>query len=58
MDLQYIGVNSRSGWKEWIERELARPYRPGEAGAIVELLKRDRNQFDPSELHRLLGWEL
>lgn len=30
----------------------------GEAAAIVELLKRDRNQFDPSELHRLLGWEL
>ncbi|MEK3881024.1 hypothetical protein [Paenibacillus sp. FSL M7-0420] len=28
MDLQYIGVNSRSGRKEWIERELARPYRP------------------------------
>lgn len=30
----------------------------GEAAAIVELLRRDRNQFDPSELHRLLGWEI
>ncbi|QQZ64560.1 hypothetical protein JI735_34570 (plasmid) [Paenibacillus sonchi] len=29
----------------------------GEAAAIVELLKRDRNRFDPSELHKLLGWE-
>lgn len=30
----------------------------GEAAAIVELLRRDRYLFDPSELHRHLGWEL
>lgn len=30
----------------------------GEAAAIVELLKRDRSRFDPSELHELLGWKI
>jgi hypothetical protein len=30
----------------------------GEAAAIVELLRRNRSRFDPSELYRLLGWEI
>ncbi|APO48538.1 hypothetical protein BS614_30950 (plasmid) [Paenibacillus xylanexedens] len=30
----------------------------GEAAAIVELLKRDRSRFDPSEFHELLGLEI
>ncbi|WP_342437012.1 hypothetical protein NSS79_27990 [Paenibacillus sp. FSL L8-0436] len=30
----------------------------GEAAAIVELLRRKWSRFDPSELHRLLGWEI
>lgn len=34
MDLQYKGVNNRSGRKEWIERDLASSFRP--EGLVME----------------------
>ncbi|PZM61864.1 hypothetical protein [Paenibacillus dendritiformis] len=34
MDLQYKGVNNRTGRVEWIERDLARPTRP--EGLVME----------------------
>lgn len=40
MDLQYIGVNSSSGRKEWIERELARPWRSD--GMVMEEWQMER----------------
>ena len=34
MDLQYKGVNSRTGREEWIERDIARPTLP--EGLVME----------------------
>lgn len=34
MDLQYKGVNNRTGRKEWVERDLARSTRP--EGLVME----------------------